>query len=526
VLARNQIVQFATISQEAAFLPLSQRLNLITTEMRERVTKTRMQPIEQLFNKLPRMVREIALSCGKKVNLEVAGSETEIDRSILDAIKDPMTHAVRNAVDHGIERPEVRVGKGKPEYGTVRISAEHDSGYVVLKIKDDGAGLNPNALGNKAVERGLITREAVDKLNEAEVRDLIFLPGFSTASQVSNISGRGVGMDVVRTNVEKTGGTVELDSEFGSGTTLRFRIPLTLAIIPALMVECNGQAFALPQMSLVELVRIPQSEQDCVESIGDALVYRLRGRLLPLIVLSDLLSGVPSQPPSIGQEIVAIVLRFGSRHFGLIVEKVEDAEEIVVKPLGQLLSEVPLFSGATVRGDGKIALILDVNAIATSSRAFEKQHQGDLCEAPQEQIARRTRQLLYVDAGGRAAIEISHISRIEQLSPSQIESLHGKPVFQYQGRILPLIDLRSSDNDLRSSKNDLQSSDNPSTPVPVLVCEHNGQSAGVAVERVLDSAEEEITFDPESGDAVILQGAITHLLDMNALIENHCGGSQ
>ncbi len=516
VLARNQIVQYAVQSQDSAFASLSQRLNMVTSDLRERVTKTRMQPVEQLFQKLPAMVRGVAVACGKKVNLKVSGNETEIDRSVLDAIRDPIMHAVRNAVDHGIEVPEIRLTAGKSDTGNVQVSASHDSGYVLIEIKDDGAGLNSNALRNKAVERGLITREAADRLDETKVRELIFLPGFSTAATVSNISGRGVGMDVVRTNVEKIGGTVELQSEYGQGTILRFRIPLTLAIIPALMVQANGQAFALPQVSLVELIRIPQSEGNCTEMLGDALVYRLRGQLLPLAALPDLLTGGKGNrlAGKGEQELTAIVLRFGARHFGLIVDEVEDAEEIVVKPLGRLLSQVPLFGGATVRGDGNIALILDVNAVATHSQLFEKQRRAAVAEERQEVMTKATRRLLHVEAGGPAAIEIHEISRIEQLSPRQIEMLNGRPVFQYQGRIVPLIDRRSRKGD--------------DGTLPVLICEYGGRTAGVAVDRVYDSTEEELELDErwshnDACGAAILQGQVTNVLSLGELVRSQIG---
>ncbi|MEO8725940.1 MAG: chemotaxis protein CheA [Acidobacteriaceae bacterium] len=526
VLARNQILQIAAQSADAALLPLAQRLNHITSDLRERVTQTRMQPLEQLFNQLPRMVRGISQSCGKKVSLEVSGAETEIDRSIMEAVKDPLTHAVRNALDHGIELPATRQAKGKPETGTVHVSAVHDSGYVIIGIKDDGGGLDCAALRGKAVERGLIDRAAADRLSDAEARELIFLPGFSTAAQISNISGRGVGMDVVRTNIEKIGGSVELESTLGKGTAVRFRIPLTLAILPALMVRCAGQSFAIPQASIVELVRIPQTVGDRVEWIGDTPVYRIRERLLPLIVLGDLLASAPpsAQPLSGAQELLLLILCFGSRQFGLIVDGVEDMEEIVVKPLGRLLSTVSLFSAATVRGDGGIALILDAQSLVTAAgmlnNSQDQQLHSAVSAAEHEGLApdaKAKRGVLYIEASGRAAVDLNQIVRIEQLSPQQIEVFEGNTVFQYEGRILPLIDLRGPERRGRGEED--------AARVSVLLCESTAGDAGVAVERVLDSAEEEIVpgrpWPGRSASAAVMQGAVTHLLDLSQVIERH-----
>ncbi|MBI1831598.1 MAG: chemotaxis protein CheA, partial [Planctomycetes bacterium] len=289
VLARNQILQFNATKDDTAFLSTTQRLNLITTELQEGVMKTRMQPIGNIWNRFPRVVRDLAVTCGKEVRLEMKGKETELDKTIIEAIKDPLTHIIRNSVDHGIEKPEVRQALGKPTTGTLRLRAFHEGGQVNIEISDDGAGIHVERVRAKAIERGLITREQAARMNERDANHLIFLPGFSTAEKVTNVSGRGVGMDVVKTNIEKIGGTVDMQSQPGQGTTLKIKIPLTLAIIPALIVTSGGGRFAIPQVNLLELVRLEgeQAKKKRIELIHGAPVYRLRGNLLPLVYLNQ-----------------------------------------------------------------------------------------------------------------------------------------------------------------------------------------------------------------------------------------------
>ena len=286
VLARNQLLQLTTRLEDAGLQTVSQRMNLIATELQEEVMKTRMQPIGNIWGQFPRTVRDVALGCGKQVNIEMEGKETELDKTIIEAIKDPLTHLVRNSVDHGIELPDVRVKAGKEPAGRLILRAFHEGGQVNIEISDDGAGLNGERIRKKAVERGLITAEHAARMPEREVFNLIFLPGFSTAEKVTNVSGRGVGMDVVKTNVEKIGGVVHVESTPGKGTTVRVTIPLTLAIIPALVVTCGGDRYAIPQVSLLELVRLePDRARVAIEMVHGAPVYRLRGRLLPLVYL-------------------------------------------------------------------------------------------------------------------------------------------------------------------------------------------------------------------------------------------------
>ncbi len=292
VLARNQILQFSSSQQDTAFLNTSQRLNLITTELQEGVMKTRMQPIGNIWSKFPRVVRDLATACGKQVNIEMEGKETDLDKTIIEAIKDPLTHLVRNVVDHGIEPPEKRLAMGKLPEGRLFLRAFHEGGQVNIEISDDGAGIDLERVKQKGLEKGLISPDQAARMSDRELLNLIFLPGFSTAEKVTNVSGRGVGMDVVKTNIEKIGGTVDIQSRMGQGTTLKIKIPLTLAIIPALIVTSGSDRYAIPQVSLLELVRL-ESEQarKGIEMIHGAPVYRLRGKLLPLVYLKHQLRG-------------------------------------------------------------------------------------------------------------------------------------------------------------------------------------------------------------------------------------------
>ena len=367
VLARNQVLQFANRMKDTSFLAASQHLNLITTELQAGVMKTRMQPIGNIWSQFPRTVRDVALGCGKEVGIEMEGKETELDKTIIEAIKDPLTHLVRNSVDHGIELPEERVKAGKDRTGRLILRAFHEGGQVNIEISDDGAGLNVERLRKKAVERAVITAEQATRMTDREIFNLIFLPGFSTAEKVTNVSGRGVGMDVVKTNVEKIGGTVDLQSTPGRGTTVRVKIPLTLAIIPALVVTCGGDRYAIPQVSLLELVRLEADEvAKSIELVHGAPVYRLRGRLLPLVYLNQELKLAADARPAKEQDgaVNIVVLQADERQFGLVVDQINDTEEIVVKPLRKQLKTVKTFAGSSIMGDGKVALILDVLGLA------------------------------------------------------------------------------------------------------------------------------------------------------------------
>ncbi|MDV6029825.1 MAG: chemotaxis protein CheA [Phycisphaera sp. RhM] len=366
VLARNQIVQFSRSTDDAPMHAAAQRLNQITSELQEGVMKTRMQPIRNAWGKLPRLVRDLAASHGKQVDIRMEGEETEVDKTVLEAIKDPLTHIVRNVVDHGIELPERRIACGKPPRGVLHLNAFHEGGQMIIEISDDGSGIDTNIVRAKAIERGMISSQRASTLSENDITHLIFLPGFSTAASVTNVSGRGVGMDVVKTNIECIGGSLELQSTLGLGTMLRIKIPLTLAIIPVLLVTTEGDRYAIPQASLLELVHIDslRAHQE-IEFIHDAPLFRLREQLLPLIYLDEQLGLHPPRrrgdPPS---DLNIVVLYADGHQFGLVVDEITDTQEIVIKPLGSHFKEIPVYAGATIMGDGKICLILDLIGLA------------------------------------------------------------------------------------------------------------------------------------------------------------------
>jgi two-component system chemotaxis sensor kinase CheA len=530
VLARNQILQFSNATEDAGLLAPSQRLNLITTELQEGVMKTRMQPIGNIWSKFPRTVRDVATMCGKQVRIEMEGKETELDKTIVEAIKDPLTHIVRNSVDHGIEKPEKRVAVGKPAEGRLLLRAYHEGGQVIIEISDDGGGLDAEKIRRKAVEKGLITPEQAARMGEREGVNLIFLPGFSTAEKVTNVSGRGVGMDVVKTNIEKIGGTVDVQSKAGTGTTVRMKIPLTLAIIPALIVTSGGDRYAIPQISLLELVRLDgEDAQKGIELIQGVPVHRLRGRLLPLVYLNRELKVEAEAPDLSGLPAVNIVvLQADERQFGLVVDEINDTEEIVVKPLGKQLKGIKTFAGSTIMGDGRVALILDVLGLAQISNVVSESRERALCDKEQHVSSmagqRQTMLLFQCGADGRMAMDLSLVARLEEFKPEMVEFAGDAQVVQYRGQIMPLLRVsdvlvgrnangRANGNDMRDLAAALQ----------VVVYSEQGRSVGLVVDRILDIVEETIVPQQPSkhdgllGSAVIQQ-RVTDLLDVRGFV--------
>jgi chemotaxis protein histidine kinase CheA len=649
VLARNQVLQFTSQSADSTFLATSQRLNLITTELQENVMKTRMQPIGNVWSKLPRVVRDLAASCGKQVRLEMEGKETELDKTIIEAIKDPLTHIVRNSVDHGIERPEARVERGKPVEGCLRMRAYHEGGQVNIEITDDGSGIDYERVKAKAVQCGLITAELAARMNDHEALNLIFVPGFSTAEKVTNVSGRGVGMDVVKTNIEKIGGTVDLQSQPGEGTTLKMKIPLTLAIIPALIVTSGGDRFAIPQVSLLELVRLQGKQAKIgIEFIHGAPVHRLRGRLLPLVYLKRELMGdaksqaqgaaraqnasgaqlldfdlardkhrrwfdrlrqhldgkiaisseetgshkncalgkwlhsegredyayIPEFPAlekkhadfhdlvnrivrlrasghqteaeqefgtvlTSSQEVIGlltaveqkvlqtedvniVVLQADGHPFGLVVDEINDTEEIVVKPLGKQLKGVASFAGATIMGDGRVALILDVLGLAQGASVVTEVRDRTLLEnatqARKKTDVRQTLLLFEAGQGSRMAIPLSMVARLEEFPPSSVEHSGAQEVVQYRGQILPLIRVSKYVPAVTAA-----ASDDTQQPMQVVVYSEEGRSVGLIVGRISDIVQEAITVKRHASGqglfgSVVIQDKVTDLLDVQAVI--------
>ena len=464
VLARNQILQYSRHSDDAVIIAASQRLNLITAELQEGIMKTRMQPIQNAWSRLPRVVRDLSASLGKKVQIKMDGADTELDKTILEAIKDPLTHIVRNSVDHGIETPAVREAAGKQGEGTLSLRAFHEGGQVIIEIGDDGAGIDLVRVKEKAISQGLITAEQALGMSDRDLTRLILLPGFSTAAQVTNVSGRGVGMDVVKTNVEKIGGTLEIHSFLGSGTTMRIKIPLTLAIVPGLTVTCDGDCFCIPQASLLELVRLEgdQVERE-IEQIHNVPVYRLRGNLLPLLYLDEQLglrAHRTDKERRSESEVNIVVLQAEGKPFGLVVDSITDMQEIVVKPLGLHLKGILAYAGATIMGDGRVSLILDVAGIARLAQVLDEQR--DLLKSESnssaDQLVTESNSWLIVDPGDgtRAAIALGTIARLEEFRIKDIERFDSTDVIQYRGQIMPLMRLVHSSSTYGSEQEDLR----------------------------------------------------------------------
>ena len=535
VLARNQILQFANRSEESGLLATSQRLNLITSELQEGVMKTRMQPIGNIWSKLPRTVRDLALSCGKQVRVEMEGKETELDKTLIEAIKDPLTHIVRNSVDHGIERPEVRQAAGKDPEGRLFLRAFHEGGQVNIEISDDGAGLNQERIRNKAVEKGLISADQAGRLGDREIVNLVLLPGFSTAEKVTNVSGRGVGMDVVKTHIEKIGGTVDLQSKPGQGVMVRMKIPLTLAIIPALIVTSGGERYAVPQVNLLELVGLDgEQARTGIESIHGSPVYRLRGKLLPLVRLMNVLQTAGAGTTAGGPERVnsgrvnIVVLEADGRHFGLVVDEINDTEEIVVKPLSKHLKSISVYAGATIMGDGKVALILDVLGLAQCSKILAEGRERLPDEETEDTAAgangKQKLVLFAGTAGARMAVPLSLLARLENIPGAQVERSGNQWVTQYRGQILPLIRVSHALEERRHLPADEDLLSLPTTAMlQVLVLENENQSFGLVVNEILDIVES--TLQPQSPatragvlHSSVIAERVTQLLDVSALL--------
>jgi len=529
VLARNQLLQKVASSDLADLPGTTQRLNLITTELQEGIMKTRMQPIANLCNKLPRLVRDLSIACGKEVRLELEGIDTELDRTIIDAIRDPLTHLIRNAIDHGIETSEVRLARGKAAEGRILVRAYHEGGKVHLEVTDDGDGLPIARIREKATRAGLVPAERIPRMTDRDWAQLIFQPGFSTAERVTNVSGRGVGMDVVKTNVERIGGAIEVDSQPGRGATVRIRIPLTLAIVPALIVAAAGERYAVPQVNLLELIRVEGDLASIsITTAVDASLLRYRGGLLPLVDLRDALH-VPADdafPTPTGARPIAVLQADGAT-FGLVVDAVETSQEIVVKSLGDPLRQIPVFAGATILGDGKVALILDVPGLARHCGITVRGHaamEEVADEAPAPVVPTQT--LILCRAGGYpVAIPQSDIARLEEFPCGTVERLGERRVVQYRGGLLPLVPLAGllgigADTALEAVEPAAGGASLQT--IRVVVVEREGHAIGLAVEEIVEILEEPILPEasPRAGvrGSAVIRGHATDLLNLEALL--------
>ncbi|UOF00194.1 chemotaxis protein CheW [Bdellovibrio reynosensis] len=525
VLVRNQVLQYSSKEDNLEFLNLSQRLDVVTTEVQNEMMKTRMQPIGNILNKFQRLVRDLSRDLNKKMELHLQGTETELDKTLLEAVKDPLTHIIRNSCDHGMETPEERRQAGKAETGHITVRAFHEGGQVVIEISDDGRGLHKDKILNKALEKGLITPDKAAALSEREVHNLIFAPGFSTAAQVTNISGRGVGMDVVRSNIDKIGGVVELHSTQGAGTTIRLKIPLTLAIVPAMIVRCDDDRYAIPQVKLVELVRVDNSNSEShIEYLQGNAFYRLRGNLLPLVNMKSLLGFCSKNEvaKSLPDVINIVVVRAERQLFGLIVDEVVDTADIVVKPLARFLKSVNVYSGATVLGDGSIALILDVMGIAQRLSLMSSQHEA----LNQNSISAGTRGvetqeflLFRLNSQARHAIPLDLVHRLEEFKTSDVQKSGDTRVIHYRGSILPLISLNSF------LGYHAEPSKSEGEILPVIVTRKNGQYFGIEVTEILDVLQTEANVESAFSDKkgilgnVLIEKEIIVIVDSLQIID-------
>jgi two-component system, chemotaxis family, sensor kinase CheA len=505
VLTRNQLLQLARTQDNAGFSVPLQRLSHITSDLQEGVMKTRMQPIGNAWNKLPRLVRDLSREMDKKIELTMLGADTELDRQVLELIKDPLTHMVRNSGDHGLESPADRRAAGKSETGNITLNAFHEGGHIIIEISDDGRGLPLDRIRAKVLKNGLATEAELATMTEAQLQRFIFRPGFSTATVVTAVSGRGVGMDVVKTNIEKIGGTIDLKSVPAAGTTFTIKIPLTLAIVSALIVEAAGERFAIPQISVVELVRAQKEagrghneagSEPVIERINDTPVLRLRDRLLPLVNLNDLLALGDSHNDDSGAYIV--VTQVGANSLSIIVDRVFDTEEIVVKPVAPILRHVTMFSGNTILGDGSVIMILDPNGIArrTSIGAGADVKAMSSGAADALRSTDRTAMLLF-HAGSeqKLAVPLGLVARLEDIPRDKIEISCGSPVTQYRGKLMPLVALSSELNTEKPRQS-------------VLVFNDGDRSMGLMVDEIVDVVEDRLHIELSGGRAGMLGTAV------------------
>lgn len=556
VLTRNQLLQMVRHHEDSEFKVPLQRLSHVTTDLQEGVMKTRMQPIGNAWNKLPRIIRDIGNDLDKKIELKMIGADTELDRQVLEMIKDPLTHMIRNSGDHGLEGPEERVKAGKPETGTVTLNAYHEGGHIIIEIADDGRGINIARVKEKIVTNGLATEAELEDYSDQQIQQFIFKAGFSTAEKVTNVSGRGVGMDVVRTNIEKIGGQIELRSEEGKGSTFIIKIPLTLAIVSALIVRAGTEKFAIPQLSVVELVRVSSASDHRIEKVNETPVLRLRDRLLPLVSLpnllnlgsDDLLSSVEAQQADADADADAdaesvetaenadqaeksdkkdksgmtdengdsfiVVAQVGPYTFGVVVDAVYDTEEIVVKPVAPILRDISVYSGNTILGDGSVIMILDPNGIATATGSIAATNPNEEENAAIKNAGRNERTALLVFRAGTdepKAVPLALVARLEEIEAENVEVSDNQLVVQYRGQLMPLLPVTDTFERRTEGRQ------------PVLVFTDRDRSMGLMVDEILDIVEENLNIEIKTDTdgvigSAIVDGKATEIIDASSFL--------
>jgi two-component system chemotaxis sensor kinase CheA len=509
VLTRNQLLEISRRNDDTEFKVPLQRLSNVTAELQEGVMKTRMQPIGNAWQKLPRIVRDLSGELGKQIELEMHGADTELDRQVLDLIKDPLTHMVRNSADHGLETPSERAACGKPEQGTIRLSAYHEGGHIIICIADNGRGLNTERIKAKAISSGLVSETELEKMTEAQIHKFIFAPGFSTAAAVTSVSGRGVGMDVVRTNIDQIGGTIDVKSVAGEGSSVTIKIPLTLAIVSALIVEAAGDRFAIPQLAVVELVRARANSEHRIERIKDTAVLRLRNKLLPLMHLKKLLKiddGSSSDP----ENGFIVVTQVGNQTFGIVVDGVFHTEEIVVKPMSTKLRHIDMFSGNTILGDGAVIMIIDPNGIAKALGAsgVSSHEISEENAASRASAAEQLTSLLVFRAGSSQpkAVPLGLVTRLEEIATDKIELSNGRYMVQYRDQLMPLVQMAGVSVQTSGSQ-------------PILVFADDGRSMGLVVDEIIDIVEERLHIEVAGSEdgilgSAVIKGHATEVIDV------------
>jgi two-component system chemotaxis sensor kinase CheA len=507
VLTRNQLIEIVRRHEDSEFKVPLQRLSNVTAELQDGVLKTRMQPIGNAWQKLPRIVRDLSAELGKPIELEMYGADTELDRQVLDLIKDPLTHMVRNSADHGLESPAQRLAAGKPERGTVRLSACHEGGHIIIEISDDGRGLDTERIKAKVVAIGLASEAEIERMAEAQVQKFIFAPGFTTADKITSVSGRGIGMDVVRANIDQIGGTIDVKSVAGRGTTFTIKIPLTLAIVSALIVESAGDRFAIPQLAILELVRVRSNSEHRIERIRDAAVLRLRNKLLPLIHLKKLLK-IDEPDAAEAESGFIVVTQVGSQIFGIVVDRVFHTEEIVVKPMSSRLRHISMFSGTTILGDGSVILIIDPNGVVHAIGMGESERRAADDRVAEDQEA-ATESMLVFRAGSPnpKAVPLSLVTRLEEIDARTIETSSGRPLVQYRGQLMPLV---PANDEVRLKTSGTQ---------PVLVFSDDERSMGLVVDEIVDIVEDRLDIEVASEQAgligsAVIKGQATEIIDI------------
>ena len=518
VLTRNQLLEIARQNDDNAFKTPLQRLSNVTAELQEGVMKTRMQPIGNAWQKLPRIVRDLAHDLGKEIELDLHGEQTELDRQVLDLVKDPLTHMVRNSADHGLETRAERIAAGKPAKGHIRLSAYQEGGQIVIEVADDGRGLNTARIKAKALSLGVATDDALAKMSDAQVHKLIFAPGFSTADQVTAISGRGVGMDVVRANIDQIGGMIDVKSVPGAGVSFIIKIPLTLAIVSALIVQSGGHRFAIPQIAVAELVKVRDGSDNRIEHIKDTPVLRLRNKLLPLADLSRLLR-IDGTDARGGKGEFIVVTQVDGRSFGIAVDQVFHTEEIVVKPMSSRLRHITAFCGNTILGDGAVIMIVDPNGIGRMMGATVTADMGMIDAVEDEQVGRTDNitSLLVFRAGSAhpKAVPLSLVTRLEEVDVDTIEVSNGRHMVQYRGHLMPLVTLTAN------------AAIKPEGTQPLLVFSDGTRSMALVVDEIVDIVEERLDIEVASETAgvigsAVVKGQATEIIDVGHFLPLAC----